>query len=64
MPYDGNSDWIPKEDVTEFRDEGANGVRSVLEDPNNDFCSIPNTGIVVYDSATYTTTDSIPGMKV
>jgi ligand-binding sensor domain-containing protein len=25
-------DWITEEDVTEFRDEGANGVRSMVED--------------------------------
>lgn len=36
--FDGKAfDWITEEDVTEFRDEGANGVRSVLEDKNGDF---------------------------
>ncbi len=36
--YNGRSfDWITEEDVTEFRDEGANGVRSITEDVNGDF---------------------------
>lgn len=36
--YNGKSfDWITEEDVTEFRDEGANGVRSITEDKNGDF---------------------------
>jgi ligand-binding sensor domain-containing protein len=36
--YNGKSfDWIIEEDVTEFRNEGANGVRSILEDKNGDF---------------------------
>lgn len=35
--YDGTSfDWITEEDVTEFRNEGANGVRSITEDVNGD----------------------------
>lgn len=35
--YDGKSfDWITEEDVTEFRNEGANGVRSIAEDKNGD----------------------------
>ncbi len=29
--YDGKSfEWITEEDVTEFRNEGANGVRSIM----------------------------------
>lgn len=36
--YTGTSfDWITEEDVTEFRDGGANGVRSILEDKNGEF---------------------------
>lgn len=36
--YDGKSfDWITEEDVTEFRNGGANGVRSITEDKNGDF---------------------------
>ena len=36
--YDGKSfDWITEEDVTEFRDGGKNGVRSITEDKNGDF---------------------------
>jgi ligand-binding sensor domain-containing protein len=36
--YDGKTfDWITEEDVTEFRDEPANGVRSMIEDENGDF---------------------------
>ncbi|MEK8179925.1 two-component regulator propeller domain-containing protein [Flavobacterium buctense] len=36
--YDGKSfEWITEEDVTEFRDEGANGVRSIAEDQKGDF---------------------------
>ena len=67
--YDGNSfDWITEEDVTEFRDEGANGVRSVLEDPNGDFWFNTEYRYSVYDSATlasnlfYTRHESIGGL--
>jgi ligand-binding sensor domain-containing protein len=36
--YNGKSfDWITEDDVTEFRNEGANGVRSIAEDVNGDF---------------------------
>ena len=36
--FDGYTiDWITEEDVTEFRNEGANGVRSITEDKNGDF---------------------------
>lgn len=36
--YNGKSfDWITEEDVTEFRNTGANGVRSIAEDKNGDF---------------------------
>jgi ligand-binding sensor domain-containing protein len=30
-------EWITEEDVTEFRNEGANGVRSIAEDKSGDF---------------------------
>ena len=36
--YNGKSfDWIAENDVTEFGDGGANGVRSITEDGNGDF---------------------------
>ncbi len=36
--YDGKSfEWITENDVTEFGDGGANGVRSITEDGNGDF---------------------------
>jgi len=51
--YDGKSfDWITEEDVTEFRNEGANGVRSVVEDSNGDFWFNTEYRYSVYDSST------------
>lgn len=49
--YDGKSfEWITEEDVTEFRKEGANGVRSILEDKNADFWFNTEFRYSVYDS--------------
>jgi len=49
--YDGKSfDWITEEDVTEFRDEGANGVRSIAEDKNGDFWFNTEYRYTIYDS--------------
>ena len=51
--YDGKSfDWITEEDVTEFRNEGANGVRSIAEDKNGDFWFNTEYRYSVYDSTT------------
>ncbi|MEZ5056282.1 MAG: two-component regulator propeller domain-containing protein [Saprospiraceae bacterium] len=51
--YDGKSfDWITEEDVTEFRDEGANGVRSIAEDKNGDFWFNTEYRYSIYDSFT------------
>lgn len=51
--YDGKSfDWITEEDVTEFRNEGANGVRSMTEDKNGDFWFNTENRYSVYDSTT------------
>jgi len=51
--YDGKSfEWITEEDVTEFRDEGANGVRSIAEDRNGDFWFNTEYRYSVYDSTT------------
>jgi ligand-binding sensor domain-containing protein len=51
--YDGKSfDWITEEDVTEFRNEGANGVRSIAEDRNGDFWFNTEYRYSIYDSAT------------
>lgn len=51
--YDGKSfDWITEEDVTEFRNEGANGVRSITEDKNGDFWFNTENRYSVYDSIT------------
>lgn len=51
--YDGKSfDWITDEDVTEFRNEGANGVRSITEDKNGDFWFNTENRYSVYDSIT------------
>ena len=48
---DGKSfDWITEEDVTEFRDEGANGVRSVAEDKNGEFWFNTEYSYDIYDS--------------
>ena len=51
--YDGKSfEWITEEDVTEFRNEGANGVRSITEDKNGDFWFNTENRYSVYDSLT------------
>lgn len=51
--YDGKSfEWITEEDVTEFRNEGANGVRSITEDKNGDFWFNTENRYSVYDSTT------------
>lgn len=51
--YDGKSfKWITEEDVTEFRNEGANGVRSITEDKNGDFWFNTENRYSVYDSTT------------
>ena len=51
--YDGKSfDWITEEDVTEFRNEGANGVRSIAEDKNGDFWFNTEFRYSIYDSLT------------
>lgn len=51
--YDGKSfEWITEEDVTEFRNEGANGVRSITEDNNGDFWFNTEYRYSVYDSTT------------
>jgi ligand-binding sensor domain-containing protein len=51
--YDGKSfDWITEEDVTEIRNEGANGVRSITEDKNGDFWFNTETRYSVYDNTT------------
>jgi sugar lactone lactonase YvrE len=51
--YDGKSfDWITEEDVTEFRNEGANGVRSITEDKNGDFWFNTENRYSIYDSST------------
>ena len=50
--YNGKSfDWIIEEDVTEFRDEGANGVRSICEDKNGDFWFNTEQRYSIYDQA-------------
>ena len=67
--YDGKSfEWITEEDVTEFRDEGANGVRSITEDINGDFWFNTEFRYSIYDSTTlrsdrfYTRHKSIGGL--
>lgn len=51
--YDGKSfDWITEEDVTEFRNEGANGVRSITEDKNGEFWFNTENRYSIYDSIT------------
>ena len=51
--YDGKSfEWITEEDVTEFRNEGANGVRSITEDKNGDFWFNTENRYSIYDSLT------------
>lgn len=67
--YDGKSfEWITEEDVTEFRNEGANGVRSITEDKNGDFWFNTEKRYSIYDSTTlksnkfYTRHESIGGL--
>jgi len=67
--YDGKSfEWITEEDVTEFRDEGANGVRSIAEDTNGDFWFNTEYRYSIYESTTsqsdsfYTRHESIGGL--
>jgi len=67
--YDGKTfDWITEEDVTEFRNEGANGVRSIAEDENGDFWFNTEFRYSIYDSTTlksdrfYTRHKSIGGL--
>jgi len=67
--YNGMSfDWITEEDVTEFRDEGANGVRSIAEDIHGNFWFNTEYRYSVYDSTTlssnqfYTRHKSIGGL--
>ena len=67
--YDGNAfEWITEEDVTEFRDEGANGVRSIAEDKNGDFWFNTEFRYSIYGNATsnsnkfYTRYQSIGGL--
>lgn len=67
--YDGKTfQWITEEDVTEFRNEGANGVRSILEDKNGDFWFNTENRYSIYDSITlksdkfYTRHKSIGGL--
>ena len=67
--YDGQSfQWITEEDVTEFRNEGANGVRSITEDKYGNFWFNTEYRYSVYDSNTlktnnlYTRHKSIGGL--
>jgi len=67
--YNGKSfEWITEEDVTEFRNEGANGVRSIMEDKNGDFWFNTEYRYSIYDSTTlnskkfYTRHKSIGGL--
>lgn len=67
--YNGKSfDWISEEDVTEFRNEGANGVRSIAEDKDGDFWFNTEYRYSVYDSITlnsnkiYSRHESIGGL--
>lgn len=51
--YNGKTfDWITEEDVTEFRNEGSNGVRSITEDKNGDFWFNTENRYSIYDSIT------------
>lgn len=51
--YDGKSfEWITEDDVTEFRNEGANGVRSITEDKNGDFWFNTEKRYTIYDNTT------------
>ena len=51
--YNGKAfDWITEEDVTEFRDEGANGVRSIVEDLRGDLWFNTEQRYSIRDSVT------------
>lgn len=51
--FNGKSfEWITEEDLTEFRNEGANGVRSITEAENGDFWFNTENRYSVYDSTT------------
>ena len=51
--YDGKSfEWITEEDVTEFREGGSNGVRSITEDKNGDFWFNTEFRYSIYDNST------------
>jgi ligand-binding sensor domain-containing protein len=66
--YNGQSfEWITEEDVTEFHNEGANGVRSITEDKNGDFWFNTEYRYSVYntpqsDNKFYTRHKSIGGL--
>lgn len=52
--FDGKSfKWITEEDVTEFREGGSNGVRSITEDKNGDFWFNTENRYSIYDSNTF-----------
>lgn len=55
--YNGKSfEWITEDDVTEFQNEGANGVRSISEDRKGDFWFNTKYRYSVYDSVTLNST--------
>lgn len=55
--YNGKSfEWITENDVTEFGNGGANGVRSITEDVNGDFWFNTEYRYSVYDSVTLNST--------
>ncbi len=55
--YNGKSfEWITENDVTEFGDGGANGVRAITEDKNGDFWFNTAFRYNVYDSITLNST--------
>jgi ligand-binding sensor domain-containing protein len=67
--YNGKTfEWITENDVTEFRNEGANGVRSIAEDANGDFWFNTEYRYSVYDTDTlnnrafYSRQESIGGL--
>lgn len=50
--FDGKSfEWITEEDVTEFREGGSNGVRSITEDKNGDFWFNTEFRYSIYDNS-------------
>lgn len=55
--YNGKSfEWITENDVTEFGDGGANGVRAITEDKNGDLWFNTAFRYTVYDSVTVNST--------